>query len=81
MDMENIDIRAWAQQIHEIKIRELKEKIKKLQSHYNAIKDVTYANATTDLYMHFNKTTTLTDLAILNLKLDLLVKDFKKWEN
>jgi len=69
-----VDIREWAKQIHRIKIRELKEVIAKLQKEYDSIKDVTYINPSTDLYMHLRMTTILTDLLKLNLKLDILTK-------
>lgn len=71
---DNVDIRSWAKSIREIKIRELTEVIATLQKEYDGIKDINYSNATTDLYMHFRKTTILTDLLRLNLKLDILKK-------
>jgi len=68
VDCENLDIKAWAQQIREIKIREIRELIVEKE---NAIRNT---NFETEDYMSVRRVHALSDISRLNRKLSILTK-------
>jgi hypothetical protein len=74
IDCENLDIRAWAKEVHQIKIRELKELIAEKQKAYDAFKVLVNTDPHTAAQIVCESALTASDIIRLNLKLDILQK-------